>query len=71
VAGVRDDRLALRVQAPPLEGRANVAVERLLAGALGIARGRVTVVGGQSAREKLVRVEGLTGAEIERALAPR
>ncbi len=68
VEGVADGRLVLRVSAPPVEGRANAAVERLVADAMGVPKGRVTVVGGQKAREKVVRVEGLSAAEARARL---
>ena len=49
--------LAARVSAPPQDGKANDAVRRLLAHALGIAPSRLTLVGGVAARDKLFRVE--------------
>jgi uncharacterized protein YggU (UPF0235/DUF167 family) len=70
-----DGALRLEVTAPPEGGRANLAVAELLAGALGVARGRVAVVRGQGSRSKLVAVEGIEEPElrqrIERALAGR
>ncbi len=69
IDGVRGDRLLVRVTAAPVDGRANLALERLLAKALGLARGKVTVVAGEATRDKLVRVEGLTVTELERRLA--
>ena len=54
IAGERARRLLVQVTAPPLDGRANDAVCRLLAKTLGIAPGLVTVVGGQHSRDKLV-----------------
>ena len=59
IVGERAGSLLVRVTAPPLEGRANDALCRLLAKALGIAAGRATVVRGASARDKLVRLEGV------------
>ncbi len=66
--GWRGEVLALRVTAPPVGGEANRAVEALLARALGVPRGWVRVVRGERAREKLVRVTGLTGAEARQRL---
>jgi len=45
-----------------------VALVDLLAGALGVPRARVRVVGGQAARRKIVEIEGVDAAEIERRL---
>jgi len=58
----------VRVTEPPLDGRANAALVKLIAKRAGIARGKVTVVRGERSREKLVRVEGLGPAELRRAL---
>lgn len=48
----------IRVTAPPEDGRANAAVRKLLAKALGIAPSRLTLIGGATARDKLFRVDG-------------
>jgi hypothetical protein len=59
----------VRVTAPPVDGRANEALCRLLAKRAGVARGRVTVVRGERSRDKLVRIEGLGEPELRRALS--
>ncbi len=60
VVALSDGRtaLALRIAAPPVDGAANDEVVRFLAKALGVARGRVTIVSGETARVKRVRVAG-------------
>ena len=63
-----DGTLTVRVTAPPLEGRANAAVGALLATALGVPVSAVRVVHGEHGRDKLVRVTGLSPAEIRRKL---
>lgn len=58
---VRDDGqavLRLRVKAVPDKGKANAAVVALLAEALGIAKGKVSVIAGETARLKTVAVGG-------------
>jgi len=64
----QDGALSVRVTAPPVEGRANAAVGALLAAALGVATSAVRVVHGEHGRDKLVRVTGLSLAEIRRKL---
>ena len=61
--------LRVRISAPPVDGRANEALTRLLASHLGVPRGAVRVVGGASARTKRVEVEGLTGEELRARLS--
>jgi uncharacterized protein (TIGR00251 family) len=64
IVGERDGALVVRLTAPPAEGRANKALCRLIARHLGIAPSRVTLLRGQKARDKVVRIEGLDNAEI-------
>ncbi|KQN36727.1 hypothetical protein ASG37_13330 [Sphingomonas sp. Leaf407] len=50
--------LALRIAAPPVDGAANAEVVRFVAKQLGIAKGKVTIVKGETARVKQVRITG-------------
>ena len=68
IAGEREGRLLVRVTAPPVEGAANRALCRLVAKRVGVARGRVSVMRGGSSRDKVVRVEGLSGPQLRAAL---
>jgi uncharacterized protein (TIGR00251 family) len=68
IAGARDGVLQVRVTAPPVDGQANAALCRLLAKALGVAPSRVSVVRGTSARDKLVRVDGVETADAHERL---
>ena len=64
IAGERAGALVVRVTAPPVDGRANDALRRLVAKAAGVAPSRVAIVRGEAARDKLVRVEGVAGADL-------
>jgi uncharacterized protein (TIGR00251 family) len=68
VVGERDGRVVIRVTAPPVDGKANEALCRLIAKAAGVAPSRVSVVRGHGAREKIVRVEGVGEEELRAAL---
>ena len=63
------DVLRVRVTAPPVDGRANRALVRLLAKRLGVARGDVRVIVGEKARRKVIAVEGIDETEVRRRLA--
>ena len=52
----------------PVNGRANEALRRLVAKRAGVAPSRVSVVKGEKARDKVVRVEGLDEAELRERL---
>lgn len=60
LAGQRAGRLLVRIAAPPLDGRANDALEGFLAGVLDVPKRAVSVVHGDTIRNKRVLVEGLT-----------
>jgi uncharacterized protein len=68
IAGERDGRLLVRVTATPVDGKANVAVRKLLARSLGVAPGEVRIVRGETARDKLIEVSGVDSAAVRRAL---
>ena len=60
-AETRDDgqvRLRVRVTAQPEKGKANKAVTALLAKALRRPKSSITVIAGETARDKTVRIEG-------------
>ena len=58
-AGIQGDALKLRLNAPPLEGRANDECIRFLANILGVKKAQVTIIAGHAARTKTVAVEGI------------
>jgi hypothetical protein len=68
VLGWREETLRLRVSAPPLDGRANDAVRRVIARAAGLAPSAVSIAAGEGSRDKLVRVVGLTAAALRERL---
>ncbi len=72
VIGVLDDALKLKLQAQPIEGRANEALVKYLAGVLGVPRSAVLITHGQTSKRKLVEVAdaGLTPERVARLLLP-
>jgi hypothetical protein len=60
--------LRVRVAAPAVEGRANAALVRALAKALGVASARVSVVSGARGRTKTIAVEGMGVADVRQRL---
>lgn len=68
LAGLRDGVLQAKVTAPPVDGKANEALCRLIAKRVGVAPSRVSVVRGEKSRDKLVRVEGVDATDLRVAL---
>jgi uncharacterized protein (TIGR00251 family) len=71
ILGWSGEFLRVAVAAPPERGRANAELEGLIAGVLGLARERVSVVVGHAGRRKLLEIEGLSEGEIAGRLPPR
>lgn len=51
------ERIVVRVNEVPEDGRANTAVIALLARALGVAKGRLTLTRGATSRDKRIRLD--------------
>ncbi len=68
IMGVRDGKLRVRLQAPPVEGKANKALLRLLARELGLGKNRVRMRHGGRSRDKIVLLAGLPAADAEERL---
>jgi uncharacterized protein len=69
LTGTHGDALKLSLTAPPVEGRANEAVVDFFAAVLRLPRSSITIAAGQTSRNKLVRVAGITAAALEQKLA--
>lgn len=66
--GLREGVLQARVSAPPVDGRANRALCKLIAKRLGVAPSRVSVVRGEKSRDKTIRVDGVEPAALQAAI---
>jgi hypothetical protein len=55
-AGLHGDRVRVRLQAPPVDGRANAALVEFLATAFDVPRARVSIEHGLAGRDKRVRI---------------
>ena len=68
VQGPHGDRLKIRLQAPPVEGKANKALMKFLAAKLEVPVSRLSLVAGKTGREKTVRVEGVPAGKVRARL---
>lgn len=69
LAGLYDGAIKVRLTAPPVDGAANEALKLFLARILRIPRGSVELVTGHTGRNKLVRVVGLSRAQLLQRLS--
>ena len=70
MAGIQGDALKLRLNAPPVEGKANDECIRFLAELLGVKKAQVTIIAGHTARIKTVAVEGIKAGAVT-AILPK
>ena len=68
VAGQLGDALRIRLQAPPVEGRANAALIRFLADHVNVPRSAVRLLAGESGRNKRLLIVGLSEADVRARL---
>ena len=69
VTGEIGDALKLSLTTPPVEGRANQACIEFFAKLLKVPRSSVTIASGLTSRNKVIRVAGLSAAELRERLA--
>lgn len=59
IAGLHGERLRIRLQAPPVDGKANAALVEFVADLFAVPRARVTIEHGLSGRDKRLRLQGV------------
>jgi uncharacterized protein (TIGR00251 family) len=69
VAGEHGEALKIRLNAPPVDGKANDCLITFLADLLGLPKSRVVLESGQSSRSKRVRAVGITADHVVAKLA--
>jgi uncharacterized protein (TIGR00251 family) len=69
VTGMVGDALKLALTAPPVDGKANQAVIEFFADLFAIPRSSVTIASGETSRNKIVRVSGLSRTAVEQRLS--
>ena len=65
ITGELGDALKVSLTAPPIEGRANQACVEFFANLLKVQRSSVTIASGQTSRNKVIRVAGLTARQVQ------
>ena len=67
IAGPLGERLKITITAPPVDGKANAHLCRYIGKAFGVPASRVSVVAGQTGRDKRVSIEspGKVPAELQ------
>jgi len=68
VTGEVGDALKVSLTAAPIDGKANDACIEFFANLLKVTRSSVTIAAGQTSRNKVIRVAGLSAEELEKRL---
>ena len=63
VVGLYGDKLKIAVATPPVDGKPNQAIIAFLAKTLGISKSKLTLISGETSREKRIRIQGITANE--------
>lgn len=66
--GERDGAVLIRISAPPVDGKANAALITFVAKTVGVPKGAVTIVRGETSRNKVIRVEGRSPTDVRALL---
>ena len=69
IAGVEDTWVRVRVKAPPVDGKANEALVKFFAALFGVPKGAVSIISGDTARLKRVKITGMTAEKAKEALS--
>ena len=64
IVGELGDTLKVALTAPPVDGRANEACIEFFAETLRVARSAVSIASGHTSRNKVIRVTGITAAQV-------
>ncbi len=67
-AGSRGDEVVLRLNAPPMDGKANKAAVEFISQFFGVSRSAVLITGGERSRHKIFEIVGLKSDDLERKL---
>jgi uncharacterized protein len=68
IAGEYDGALKLRICSPPVDGKANDECRRLIAKVVGVPARSVEIVVGDSSRDKVIRIGGISAQLVREAL---
>jgi uncharacterized protein len=68
IQGFHGESLKIRLKAPPVEGKANAALINYLAEVLDIPRRKITLLSGQTSRQKRVLIRGITSEQARHPL---
>ena len=70
IAGTMGDAVKLAITAPPVDGKANQAVIEFLADLFRVSKSSVVIVSGETGRNKLIAIRGMSAEQVRKVLTP-
>ncbi len=64
IIGMQNDVLRIKINAPPVKGKANKELVDYLSHLLGISKDRIDIVKGHTSKNKLVSIDGLSKLSV-------
>ena len=68
ISRLEDGTFKIRLTAPPVDGAANEALITFLSETFSVSKSSVEIISGQSARQKIIRINGISGEDVDRLL---
>lgn len=69
IVGIESSVAKIRLTAPPVDGKANAALIKFLAELLDVSLAQIEIISGERSKQKIVRVRGMSAAQIQQKLA--
>ncbi len=68
IADIEDNIYKIKLTAPPIDGKANKALQQFLSKKLGIPKTNIEIISGERSRVKSIKIHGLSDREVEEKL---
>ena len=68
IVGELNGAVKVRLASPPIDGAANAELIKLLSKSLGVPKSAVTIVSGETAKTKRLRIDGVTDEQFRKAI---
>jgi uncharacterized protein (TIGR00251 family) len=70
IIGIHNHSLKIKLTSPPVDGAANQACIKFLAKAFGVSPSRLSIVKGETSRNKTIQIGGMDSRTFTNTLAP-
>ena len=71
ITGVVGEAVKLSLTSPPVDGKANAATVEFFAQLFAVPKSSVTIAAGETSRNKIIRVSGVSAGTARKTLQPR